>query len=119
MVTYPGSCVHCGQPGHRYGSTDPDHEPTMVACINGLNHELDQLRAICQAILGPGRTAGDFRSRYLAGKHERRCLSAIVGVGSAQLTCSLPAGHTGHHSDGVASWTRHDTLPPICDTEEP
>lgn len=38
---YQGTCFYCDEPGHRYGSTDPDHEPTMVACINGLRHKLE------------------------------------------------------------------------------
>ena len=31
-----GTCTTCGLPGHRYGSTDPEHTPSMSACVNSL-----------------------------------------------------------------------------------
>jgi hypothetical protein len=99
------TCAACGQGDHRYGTTDPDHEPDRMACINGLRHENDQLREILSAVLGPGLTAEEFRARYLAGEADARCMFTITGIGSQRLVCSRADGHKGPHSDGVASWT--------------
>lgn len=114
-MTYGGTCIHCGQPGHRYGSTDHDHEPTMVACINGLLHKIElleadhaELRTILEAVLGPGLNADEFRRRYLSGP---RCGHTITGINTAttatpMLMCTHPVGHKGAHHDGVsAHWT--------------
>lgn len=99
------TCAACGMGDHRYGTTDPNHEPDRMACINGLRAENERLREVLSAVLGPGLTAEDFLVRYLVAEGELRCKSAIDGIGNARLVCSRQQDHTGHHSDGVASWT--------------
>ncbi len=47
----------CGMPGHRYGSTDTEHEPSYTACINSLRGHLDEARTIM-------RDAADFLGSY-------------------------------------------------------
>lgn len=41
-----GTCAVCGRAGHRYGTTDPEHEFNATACVNGLLHEIEQLRSL-------------------------------------------------------------------------
>lgn len=36
-------CAVCGRPGHRYGTTDTEHAPDAIACVNGLLGEIDEL----------------------------------------------------------------------------
>ncbi len=44
-----GTCAACGLRGHRYGTTDPEHEYSATACINGLLHKVEQREAECYA----------------------------------------------------------------------
>ena len=41
-----GICAACGLPGHRYGTTDPQHKYSATACINGLLFELQVLSTV-------------------------------------------------------------------------
>ena len=31
-----GRCAGCGLPGHRYGTSDPDHAYNAMGCVNSL-----------------------------------------------------------------------------------
>lgn len=104
------TCAACGMPDHRYGTTDPHHEPDRMACINTLRGENEQLMKLLAAILGPGLNAEQFHARYIAQEQPRRCLHSIDGIGGARLVCSIEEGHDGPHSDGVASWTPAEPL---------
>ncbi len=47
-----GWCARCHMPGHRYGTTDPEHEPNVTACINSLTDELRRYRrAVLDALI--------------------------------------------------------------------
>lgn len=106
------TCAACGMGDHRYGTTDPYHEPDRMACINTLRAENEQLMKLLAAILGPGLNAEQFHARYIAQEKPRRCLHSIDGIGGARLVCSLPEGHEDSHSDGVANWTPASIPPP-------
>lgn len=54
------TCAACGMGDHRYGTTDPHHEPDRMACINILRAEIDSLRIV-------------------ASDHRHRCSSVACG----------------------------------------
>ena len=45
-MTIGGICAACGLPGHRYGTTDREHDYSATACINGLLFELGVMGAV-------------------------------------------------------------------------
>lgn len=47
-----GTCTICGLPGHRYGTTDPEHAVDPVACVNSLRGENERLRRLMKAWQG-------------------------------------------------------------------
>lgn len=51
---FPGDCLICGEPGHRYGTTDPNHEFNAVACVNGLLHKIEKLEGRTESRRGMG-----------------------------------------------------------------
>lgn len=52
-----GTCATCGLPGHCYGSTDTEHEPQAIGCVNMLRGEVERLSAALRAIHGMVETA--------------------------------------------------------------
>lgn len=45
-MTSDARCSACGMPGHRYGTTDRDHDYSATACINGLLFEIGVVSAV-------------------------------------------------------------------------
>lgn len=51
-----GTCAACGLPGHRYGTTDTEHDYCATACINSL---LFELRVVSEVALQLARRESD------------------------------------------------------------
>lgn len=66
-------CANCGQPAHRYGSTDPEHKPNLMGCINTLRHQLELREAAL--------------NKY--GRHKDGCAALVYTADASECDCGL------------------------------
>lgn len=74
MSRISGRCATCGLPGHRYGSTDTEHDPNPVGCVNQLRAVLEEALRLLSVPLAEADTAYGaecdvFLSRVLPMSH--------------------------------------------------